>query len=82
MSEPALKDDVIEALRAATGVSVTELADGSYEIAAVGQPLRRYPFKSTVSRSLLWRFVGWYKIPIEAFFKSYRVHPKSDAAGE
>ena len=82
MSEPALKDDVILALKEATGVHVEVLNDGSVEISAVGQPPRRYPFKATVSRRLLWRFVGWYNVPIEAFFKSYRVRPKSDAAGE
>lgn len=79
MSDPALKVDVISALRAAPGVSITELADGSYEIAAVDQPLRSFKFKNNVSRNLLWRFVGWYNVPIEAFFKSYRVQPKSDA---
>ena len=82
MSDPALKADVIEVLSAATGVSVTAMSDGSYEIAAVNQPVRRYAFKSTVPRRLLWRFVGWYKVPIEAFFKSYRVRPESDAVGE
>ena len=82
MSEPALKNDVIEALSKATGVHVEQLNDGTVEISAVGQPLRRYAFKSTVSRRLLWRFVGWYNLPIEAFFKSYRVMPKADAAGE
>lgn len=82
MSEPALKADVVQALSNAAGVEVTALADGSYEVAAVGQPLRRFVFKTTVSRKLLWRFVNWYNVPIEAFFKSYRVMPKSDAAGE
>jgi hypothetical protein len=82
MSDPALKVDVISALRNAPGVSVTELADGSFEIAAVGQPLRSFKFRNTISRGLLWRFVGWYQVPIEAFFKSYRVHPQSDAVGE
>ena len=82
MSEPAIKADVIQALSEATGVSVTPMADGSFEIAAVGQPLRRYSFKATVPRRLLWRFVEWYKVPIEAFFKSYRVKPETNAAGE
>jgi hypothetical protein len=82
MSEPALRADVITALREANGVSVTELGDGSIEIAAVGQPIRRYKFHPTVARKLWWRFVGWYNVPIEAFFKSYRVMPQSDAAGE
>lgn len=82
MSEPALKQDVIQALSSAAGVSVTPLNDGSYEIAAVGQPIRRFAFKTTVPRRLLWRFVGWYNVPIGAFFKSYRVRPQSDAASE
>lgn len=82
MSEPAIKADVIQALSNAAGVSVTAMQDGSFEIAAVGQPLRRFSFKSTVPRRLLWRFVGWYNVPIEAFFKSYRVVPQSDAAGQ
>lgn len=82
MSEPALKADVIQALSNATGVEVTALADGTYEVAAVGQPLRRFPFQTTVSRKLLWRLVKWYNVPIEAFFKSYRVHPETNAAGE
>jgi hypothetical protein len=82
MADAALREDVIEALKAARGVSVTLLPDGSYEIAAVGQPVRRYAFKATVARRLLWRFVGWYEVPIAAFFKSYRVTPQSDAVGE
>ena len=82
MSDAALRADVIAALREAKGVSVTELADGSIEVAAVNQPLRRFTFRSTVSRRLLWRFVGWYEVPIAAFFKSYRTLPQTDASGE
>lgn len=81
MSDPAIKDDVVNALKGATGVSITMLADGSYEIAGIDQPVRNYVFKSTVSRRLLWRFVHWYKVPIEAFFKSYRIEPKTDVSG-
>src|ERR1043165_6416121 len=71
MLEPAPKGDVVTALSDASGVSVTPLADGSYEGAAVGQPLRRFVFKATVSRKWLWRFATWYNVPIEAFYQSY-----------
>ena len=73
MSDAALASDVIAALKAAPGVVVEKLADGTIEIAAVGQPNRSYKFKSTVSRGLLFRFEGWYNVPIGAF---YRRHDK------
>lgn len=72
MSDAALKGDVIAALKAAPGVSVEELPDGSIEIAAVGQPNRSYNFKATVSRGLLFRFEGWYNVPIGAFYQKSR----------
>jgi len=82
MPSSALREDVISALREANGVHIEIMNDGSVEVSAVSQPPRRFPFKATVPRRLLWKFVGWYNVPIEAFFKSYRVHPKSNAAGK
>ncbi len=82
MSDAALREDVVAALGEAKGVTVTEMADGSYEIAAVGQMVRRFALKPTVPRRLLWQFERWYSVPIAAFFKSYRTKPETNAASE
>lgn len=82
MGEPGLREDVIAALRAQPGVDVTVLNDGSVEIAAVGEPIRRFALRPTVPRGLLWRFVRWYKVPIAAFFPPIRTKPQTNAAGE
>jgi len=82
MSDGALKPDVIAALKQQKGVSVTDMPDGSIEVAAVGQPIRRFPLGDVVSRGVLWNFERWYGVPIGACYPRTRVKPQTDAAGE
>jgi len=82
MGEPALKTDVVRALKARADLTVTEMADGSLEVACVGQPIRRLLFGATVSRKQLRNLERWYKIPRAAFFPSTSTRPQSSAAGE
>lgn len=82
MSDAALRKDVIAALRAKDGVTVTELADGSVEIACVGEPPRRFPFKDTVSRGLLDQFERLYGVPKAAFYPPTSTKPVSNASGQ
>ncbi len=82
MSEPALKGDVISALKAQKGVDVSQLNDGSIEVAAVGQPIRRFPFKATISRTMLAKIERWYGVPIAACFPPIRTKPQTNVSGE
>jgi hypothetical protein len=82
MSDGALRADVIAALTQQKGVSVTPMPDGSIEVSAVGQPIRRFPLGPVVSRGVLWNFERWYGVPIGSCYPSTRVKPKSNAAGE
>ena len=82
MSDAALRADVLSALRSKDGVAVSELADGSVEIACVGQPIRRFPLKPTVARGLLANFERWYGVPKAAFYPPTSIRPATNAAGE
>lgn len=82
MSEPALRADVVAALRAKDGVSVVELGDGSIEVGCVGQPIRRFPLKPTIARGLLSDFERWYGVPKSAFYPPTSTQPVTNASGQ
>lgn len=82
MGEPALRDDVITALTKAPNLAISVMPDGTVEVSSVGEPIRRFPFRATVSRGLLWDLQRWYGVPIAAFFPSTSVKPQTNAAGE
>lgn len=82
MPEPALRADVIAALKAQNGVGVEVLADGSVEVSAVGQPIRRFPFGKVVNRTLVHRLSRWYGAPIATFFPPASFKPKTEASGQ
>jgi hypothetical protein len=67
-ADGALRDDVIAALEAAPGVTVTRLPGGAIEVSKSGQPLKAFPLKATVCRSLLYQFERYYGVPIAAFY--------------
>lgn len=82
MSDPALRANVITALKNQSGIVIQELADGSIEVAKVGEPVRRLLFKPTVSRGMLAKLERWYGIPMAAYYPSTATMPESNAAGE
>ena len=77
MSEPALNMDMVSALRAKSDVTVT---DSSIEVACVGQLVRRFACRTTVSRGLLANLQRWYGVPIAAFYPPTRVKAESSAS--
>lgn len=72
MSDPAIRPDVIAALRAQPGVVVNELAGNNIEVIAVGEPNRVFELGPVVSRGLLWDLQRWYHVPIGAFFPPFQ----------
>jgi hypothetical protein len=69
MSDGALWADVVSALKAKDGLTVTELSDG-IEVSRSGDPssLRTFPSASVVSRGFIAKLERWYGISTAACF--------------
>jgi len=72
MSDPAIREDVIAALRAANLVREAR-ADGQLLLGTPDDPpeqLEVIGLKPVVSRRMLWRLCKRYGLPIETFYRA------------
>lgn len=85
MPEPAFREHVVEALSRQSGVTVTDLGNGDYQIAQ-GDDIKVIHLEAMVPRNYLGKLERWYRVPRAewyppASFKVATEGRKTDAAG-